>query len=76
MTLIINHFCYISRIREYQDIFSGLSNLVANASTVLVPSTLAYSGGASFAIYQTVGESGAVWATIVKIWLELKFLLI
>lgn len=41
-------------IREYDRTFNDLPGLMANVSTVLLPSKYAYSGGVSFAIHKTV----------------------
>lgn len=52
---IFTHFLFgLLRIREYDRTFNDLPGLMANVSTVLLPSKYAYSGGVSFAIHKTV----------------------
>ena len=50
----IDFHCAVSRIREYGRTFMDMPRLMNNVSSVLLPSKYAYSGGASFAIYETV----------------------
>ncbi|XP_046656109.1 xaa-Pro aminopeptidase 1-like isoform X1 [Daphnia pulicaria] len=41
-------------VRAYEAVFKDLAVLAQNVSSVLLPSTYAYSGGVSFAIYETI----------------------
>lgn len=41
-------------IRRYENVFNDLPRLTAKANSVLLPSRYAYSGGVSFAIYETI----------------------
>lgn len=44
----------LSSIRRYENVFTDLPRLTAKINSVLLPSKYAYSGGVSFAIYETV----------------------
>ena len=48
--------CDLIRVREYGRTFMDMPRLMNNVSSVLLPSKYAYSGGASYAIYETVGK--------------------
>ena len=47
-------FPFVDRVRDYEDVFKDLPELTAKINSVLLPSKYAYSGGVSFAIYETV----------------------
>ena len=47
---------FVDRVRDYEDVFKDLPELTAKINSVLLPSKYAYSGGVSFAIYETVNN--------------------
>ena len=48
-----NAYCNV-RIRKYDNVFNDLPRLIEPLQSVLLPSKYAYSGGVSYAIYETV----------------------